>query len=114
MGVADKNGASHCGRWRWGTALSRAFSGKQAVLPSQACNWELGAHPSHWHTYLNNGFGPSHFKHLATPLSPIREGKVDNLCILGKLLGRGATQGKARVTFHFTFWSQATVCLSLM
>lgn len=38
-------------------------------------------------TNLNNCLGPSHFEHLSTPLSPIREGEVDDLSVLGKLAG---------------------------
>ena len=38
-------------------------------------------------TYLNNRLGPSHLKHLPAPLSPIGEGEVDDLSILGKLAG---------------------------
>ena len=38
-------------------------------------------------TYLHNCLGPRHLEHLPTPLSPVGEGKVDNLSILGKLVG---------------------------
>lgn len=38
-------------------------------------------------TCLNNCLGPSHLKHLPAPLSPIRQGEVDDLSILGKLAG---------------------------
>lgn len=39
-------------------------------------------------TYLNNCLAPGHLKHLPTPLSPIWEGEVDDLSILGELAGR--------------------------
>lgn len=40
-------------------------------------------------TYLNNCLGPRHLKYLPTPLSPIGEGEVDDLSILGELVGVG-------------------------
>ena len=37
--------------------------------------------------YLHNCLGPRHLEHLPAPLSPIGEGEVDNLSVLGKLAG---------------------------
>lgn len=50
-------------------------------------------------TYLNNCLGPRHLKYLPAPLSPIGEGEVDDLSILGELAGGGrAAQSNTEIS----------------
>lgn len=47
-------------------------------------------------TYLDNCLGPSHLEHLSTPLSPVREGEVNDLSILGELTGGEQSRATVR------------------